>query len=675
MVASGPTAITPHKKIILPTLWVECASDAELFEAHNLRENIIAYLPRQMEHPIYEPILEDDVVKAMKVYGPLNGLRKANKLLMDGIRSVEAMTLDPYNCGYEPPMWRKILLWLARKRLELPQQVLVFYVFGGKRSGKTDLGGKRSAQHLAAFERPTAVGQYKAWVWNMHQTEQRSKGTGQKRVYHYLPIEWKRKYGKDEGGKLNYADGQGFTNNSFIIDGKFCEFLYFGMDEKNLQGSELTFAQSDELVPPGTVAILNERLTTRAATAGSETHQRKIKEALRILETTKEPLPAHLIAALHLGVHLITFTPVEGFTQVAAHALNGAITIEEEDAEALPILGPADAEGNKPVLGYEKAPRVQQCKRQNEMIFYLWTKDNKWGGYEALLDLSKGQGGDAIKINLYGWVQKSWQGAYPRYSSNRHVVKWSQVPRNLTVYLRVDLGKAKPWCMLWIGHAPDGRRYILNEWPREGDYIPSIGDPGPWATVSVTDKQDGDAGPAQRPCPFGYNDYLKEIERVERQLGAWAQGHDNPFILSARELENYEPIHVEANSMDSRLGHSPNAREGGTTTLIEEINELLHKQGSYRYFEPAPGEQLSQGDIMINNVLADVEGMLPHAPGLFVLEHCYGTRFMLENYTGNDGNKGACKDWRDALVFDLCDDGACWVDPRRDRVSFGGYKD
>jgi len=666
--------ITPHKTINLPALWVECASDAEFFEAHQLREKILTNLPLQVEHPVYDMVTDDDVVAYMKVYGILPGLRKADKVITDGIQSVEAMTIDPYNCGYEPPMWRKILLWLARKRIELPQQVLVFYVFGGKRSGKTDLGGKRSAQHLAAFEKPNTVGQYKAWVWNMHQTEQRSKGTGQKRVYHYLPREWKRKFGKDEGGKLNYADGGGFTNNSFIVDGKFCEFLYFGMDEKNLQGSELTFAQSDELVPPGTVAILNERCTTRAATAGSETHQKKIREALRILETTNDPLPVNLIAALHLGVHLITFTPVEGFTQVAAHALNGAITVEEEDAEALPIYGPDAPDGSKTLLGYEKAPRVQQCKRPNEMIFYLWTKDNKWGGYEALLDLSKGQGGDAIKINLYGWVQKSWKGAYPSYSNERHVVKFSQTPRDVTVYLRIDLGKSKPWCMQWIGHAPDGRRYILNEWPREGDYIPGSGDPGEWALPSESDKQDGDCGPAQRPCPFGYNDYLKEIDRVERQLAAWQAGNNEPFKLSPKELEAIAPIQVEGCSMDSRLGHSPNPREGGTTTLIDEVNELLAEQGSSRFFEPAPGEQLSQGDIMINNALADVPGMLPHAPGLFVLEHCLGTRFMFENYTGNDGTKGACKDWRDALVFDLCDESARYVDPKRSVVSFGGYR-
>jgi hypothetical protein len=78
---------------------------------------------------------------------------------------------------------------------------------------------------------------------------------------------------------------------------------------------------------------------------------------------------------------------------------------------------------------------------------------------------------------------------------------------------------------------------------------------------------------------------------------------------------------------------------------------------------------------MINNALADVPGLLPRGPGLFVLEHCLGTRFMFENYTGQDGTKGACKDWRDALVFDLTDEAACYVDPRRDVVSFGGYRE
>ncbi len=668
------TSPTFHKLINLPPEWVDKASDADFLEAHRLRESILENLPLQIEHPVYEMVEELDVCGYMAVYGVLDGLRRADTRIKEGISSVDALMVDPYNCGYEPPMWRKILLWLAKKRVELPTDVLVFYIFGGKRSGKTDLGGKRSAQHTAAFEKPNTVGQYKSWVWNMHQTEKRSQGTGQKRVYHYLPCEWKKKFNKNDGGKLNYTDGSGFTNNAFIVDGRFCEFLYFGMDDDNLQGSELTMAQSDELVPPSTVRILNERCTTRAATAGSKKHQEKVKRALDILENTTDQLPVDLIAALHLGVHLITFTPVEGFTQSAAHALNGAITLEEEDAEALPIFGPDDADGNKTIVGYEKAPRVQQCKRRNEMIFYLWTKDNKWSGYEALLELSKGQGGDAIKINLYGWVQKSWKGAYPMYSNERHVIKWSQAPRDLTIYHRVDLGKSKPWCMQWIGHAPNGRRYILNEWPREGDYIPGQGDPEEWAKMSESDKQDGDPGPAQRPCPFGYLDYINEIIRVEKQLAAWKAGNNEPFKLSPAELEKITPIYVEGRSMDSRLGHSPNPREGGTTTLIDEVNELLRELKMDWFFEPAPGEQLTQGDNMINNALADAVGTLPVGPGLFVLEHCLGTRFMLENYTGNDGTKGACKDWRDALVFDLTDESAMYVDPDRELVSDGGCR-
>jgi len=262
------------------------------------------------------------------------------------------------------------------------------------------------------------------------------------------------------------------------------------------------------------------------------------------------------------------------------------------------------------------------------MIFYLWTSDNKFGGYEALLELSKGQGGDALKINLYGWVTKSWRGAYPGFSTARHVVDWNQIPRDVTVFLRIDLSRSKPWVMLWVGHARNGRRYVLNEWPREGDYIPGWGDPGAWALPSETTKQDGDQGPAQRPLGFGYAAYLAEMERIERQLAAWKAGNDDPFALAMQELEKLAPIHVEANAMDSRLGHDPTPKEGGTSTIIDDMNDLCESRGSKRFFEPASGEHLSQGDIMINNALSDVPDALPMAPGLFVARHCFATRFL-----------------------------------------------
>ena len=48
-------------------------------------------------------------------------------------------------------------------------------------------------------------------------------------------------------------------------------------------------------------------------------------------------------------------------------------------------------------------------------------------------------------------------------------------------------------------------------------------------------------------------------------------------------------------------------------------------------------------------------------PGMLVSEECGNTIYSLETYTGEDGQKGACKDPIDLLCYEALE-GCAWVD-------------
>src|SRR5688572_28856796 len=71
---------------------------------------------------------------------------------------------DPYNCAYELPLWRRVDLEVAKKRLEVGgHAVIQLLCLGGIRSSKTHFASRRVVQHLMHGRRP--------WAWCMHETE------------------------------------------------------------------------------------------------------------------------------------------------------------------------------------------------------------------------------------------------------------------------------------------------------------------------------------------------------------------------------------------------------------------------------------------------------------------------------------------------------------------------
>jgi len=189
--------------------------------------------------------------------------------------------------------------------------------------------------------------------------------------------------------------------------------------------------------------------------------------------------------------------------------------------------------------------------------------------------------------------------------------------------------------MLWAALFPNGKKLIFREWPsfgHAGAYIQGVGDPGPWAIAG--DAHDGVRGEAQDGFGFGLARYKEEI------------------------LEKEDGEEVRERWMDSRYGNAPQQEREGSKTLIEQMLELEME------FLAATSEKTilntNDGSIdMINSLLyydtrLKIGEFNPttsraNEPQLLISELCPNTIYALKNWTGKDGQKGACKDPIDDL--------------------------
>jgi phage terminase large subunit-like protein len=481
--------------------------------------------------------------------------------------------------------------------------VVELLALGGNRAGKTEWAAKAIVK--AMVEKPNSR------FWCLHADESSSREVQQSRIYKYLPSEWrprekKLSRGKSNTTKVDYTLAGGFVDNMFVLpNGSMCKFKFYSQDVKRVEGTELDGAWSDEEIPMDWIEAVNRRIASRTQ---------------------------------DYGWHLITFTPLSGYTTEVSYFLDGAVTTMAAEAECLPLENGA----------FEKVPLIQQCKKRSRGVVYFHTRENPYGtAYTALKAAAEEWPRTKIKTVLYGIPTKVKGALFPLFDPTIgvHVCRHEDLPKTGTYYLICDPCSGRNFFMIWCQAVGD-QLFICREWPQEGDYIPAIGDPGPWAVPSGSGKADGDKGEAQQPFGFGFADYIAEIERVNRELGA-ARG-------LPLEGGKQTPVELERSIMDSRFGKAPTLRVGGTVTLVEAFEEECEY-----HWDLACGDEQNQGFAMISNALAydTSKPVSPlNRPKLIISERCQNLIFALQNYTGKDGQKGAMKDPVDCLRYALQDD-------------------
>lgn len=350
-------------------------------------------------------------------------------------------------------------------------------------------------------------------------------------------------------------------------------------------------------------------------------------------------------------------------------------------------------EHNWEVAGYEKVPRMQRCmntsngQQRSACVIYFHTSDNPYGNYDSMKQELAGSPKERILTRAYGVPTKATLTRFPLFRDPVHVIslnKFNQIAAaGGTWYHFLDPCSGRNWFQIWVFIDPLGRKFIRAESPSHGHkeaYIPGVGDPGPWALPGK--QADGSRGQGQTEWGWGYKRYLEEISRVEDVIsanGVCQPGHplDNlpasssetallPRTLHSRpqltasatgkpnEVAGWQSINIYERWIDARYGNARKTAEESSTTLIDDLRALGMD------FLAAPSEKAIDGGRgggdgslrMINDALFyDVARPIDHTnqPKLYVVETCPNVIYALKEWTGLDGQHGACKDPIDVL--------------------------
>ncbi len=615
----------------------------------------------------------------------------ATRLIEMRQAAIDLSENDPLRYGWEPPIWKiadalidyehlldgsfdnelkkRGITWREWKdkircKLGFAQPVRMLLIMGGNRTGKSEYSAKRAMGRLSYANNQK--------IYAFHESNPRSIMDQQPLFWKYMPAEWKVQVMSDMA-YIKYKRKTGFSEGSFIApNGSACYFMNYMQDRDTaLQGIEPDFVAPDELVPNDWVEEMMIRLVTRA------------------------------------GTGIVTFTPVHGWSPTVKLFMDSAEVTLWQRGYLLPRLGQGQSkhvtlglsqdEYNEVLYSKDKvvyAPesrslfnewdlfddkknehfidngewemvtRVARCVDPLKAVIYFHVGDNPYGNPKELLASMSNKGAGYVRERCYGIASKVVLGRFPRFNRAVHVLRPEQIEKeNGTNYHIMDPAGGRNYYQCWLRvqqHGDGKKRYfVYREWP--GNYlIPGIGVPGPWAIPSGRNngKNDGARGEGQESWGFGHLRYKFEIARLERwrHYEEWKRQNihkeypaDDDLMLWDERFGAQEVI--EARIMDSRAASAPRIENDRPITLQTIFDELLVN------FDLAPGSPIDDGVSAINSAL-DYEPEETE-PCLFISSNCVNMIYALENWTGIDKEKGACKDPIDVLRYGLmseCED-------------------
>jgi hypothetical protein len=469
------------------------------------------------------------------------------------------------------------------------------YFIGGvlsHNSGKTAWGSYCVVK--AAIENP------KSEIFCFAQTSEVSIRQQQSAVWNWLPHEMRTKQ-TSANAYISYTKKNGFTDNSLILPNAsqiiFKTYSQYQNNPTILEGAELG-SRDPQWHNIG--VWLDEYLL------GNE-----LIDTLRFRLATRN------------SKMLVTFTPIDGWTEVIKEYLDGAASVQSVEAE---------------LLNGELVPYVQRSKKRNASVHYFHSKDNPFGGYERIKETLVGRPREEILIRAYGVPVKSHATKFPKFNKEVNVVQPSEIPTaNVTRYQIIDPAGAKNWFMAWIAVDASGTFWVYREWPGV--------DVGDWAEWKGGKWMPGQGAKGQG---FGIRDYMDLIA----------------------ELEGDEKIFERL--IDPRLGAAKYQSADGASSIIEDLND------AGMVCIPAPGLDIDDGlQALIGKMSWDTTRPADsvNRPHFYVSSECENIIQALSEYTGDGGLKEAWKDPVDVLRYAAIA-GIDHVDETRNlatRQGAGGY--
>lgn len=467
---------------------------------------------------------------------------------------------DPFRYGFKFKHWQKV--W---DELVVRDEALVL---GGNRSSKTQFGAYSVVK--AAMENPASI------IMCFAQSSEVSIRQQQSAVYNWLPPEYRMKQ-TSSNAYISYTLKNGFTDNSLILPNKsqilFKTYSQYQNNPTFIEGAELGSKSAtwhnigvwlDEyLLGEDLISTMRFRLATRNSKM------------------------------------LVTFTPIDGWTEVIKDYLDKAKTIETREAE---------------LLNGEILPYIQHSHKRNASIHYFHTIDNPFSGYERLANDLRNESREKILIRAYGVPVKSQATKFPKFNKEVNVVPHETIPtKGITRYHIIDPAGSKNWFMSWIAVDGSGTYYVYREWPDT-----TIGEWAEWKNGKWA------SGEGAKGLGYGMKDYVDLIH----------------------ELEGDEEIYGRI--IDPRLGAAKYQAQDGSSSIIEDLaeNDII--------CIPAPGLDIEDGlQALISKMSWDTSKPMDslNRPKFYVSEECGNVISALSEYTGEGGLKESWKDVIDVLRY------------------------
>lgn len=612
----------------------------------------------------------------------LANLTAAQAVSMGKVAWTEAMTrreqiirderADPFRCGWEPPIWKvcDALLgfpWVdaawaerLRQRLGFQRPVRILLINGGNRAGKTHYAAKRTMQILRLLERD-----WKVRGWAFHKTLAMSAENQQPLFLEFLPAELRARDFKEKVTYIAYKQKQGFSDGKFVLPtGAEQRFLAYEQDKTNIEGGNLDIVWPDEHVPADWIETLELRIAERdgwmivtfTPTEGYSDAVKLFQDgAETVMESTaflcpKDGGPPDVARALGLSAEQLAELDQASAAKRAACA---PASVPEN------CLAWAEGQPGQPAVPagreFETVPRVMRCAggEGKRAVVFFHSSDNPYGNPLNVWRTVADKPREFIRERFYGIAHRLKQPTFPKFNARVHVIAAETVPSAGTNYHLVDGASGRNLFMLWI-RVVGNQAYVYREFPGP-HYIRGVGVPGPWALPDGK-KADGRPGPAQNSFGWGYLEYKRQIAELE---GWHAARQPQPGDLTEAEwIESWreeagtdEPI--ARRSLDSRWASAPKLENDRPRTALTDFEDIG------LFFHTTPGNPIHEGKLAINALLSYDETRPMDAfnhPHLFISNACPNLLFSLQTWSGDDGNKGACKDPIDCLHYFASDE-------------------
>lgn len=475
--------------------------------------------------------------------------------------AIENAERDPYRYGFVPKHWREAEEFMRQK----PEMV----IFGGNRSGKTSFAARCVVR--AALENPNSL------IWCFAQTTEVSISVQQKAVYEVLPEEYRGPTGK---AKFSYKGG--FPRNAANTCALFFE-----------NGSRIVFKAYSQF-------LNNDTILEGAELGSKEAKWVNIGAWCDEYLIGPELLNALRFRVLDRNAHiLVTFTPIDGVTQVVREYIAGARTLKQAQAT---------------LLNNEFVPIVQFSKERPAVVYYFHTEKNPFAGWERMVETLAGRPRDEVLTRAYGVPTKSITTLFPLFNLETNVVPHEKIPtKDVTRYMVLDPAGRKNWFMCWVAVDAQETYWVYREWPDVG-----VGDWAKWHGGKWI------GGEGSKGLGYGIRDYVDLILRHE-------EGE-----------EIFERL------IDPRLGAAKYQTQNGASSIIEDLAD------AGLIFVPAPGLEIEDGIQALQTKMAydrkkPIDGL--NRPHFYVSERCQNIITALQEYTGAEGPDEAHKDPIDVIRY------------------------